>query len=271
MSGEITHLGFFPLITEAEVAANKNVDVILGEDELVHISQLNNTFNVVLNIAVSLDFNGYPDGVVKLHLKVDGETYMIGSLSQQKEGYMSLDLIIDENFTLSHSSNRGSVHFIGYKTPNLKTLVNEGIVSIKVADPRPQPAIPNSYRQLHVPRRLRDDFLKLAKSNTVANLETCGLLAGSKVCRQQGNVYQMTTLIIPKQKSTSTSYEMLNEEEVLKVQEDLSLISLGWIHMLLPEAVAIVVAPTDKSIPYGIFHLSDPSGLSMIRNCDQQS
>lgn len=40
--------------------------------------------------------------------------------------------------------------------------------------------------------------------------------------------------------------------------------------IMLPEAVAIVMAPTDESTPHGIFHLSDPSGVSVIRNCQQR-
>ncbi|CDY09715.1 BnaC07g33460D [Brassica napus] len=32
--------------------------------------------------------------------------------------------------------------------------------------------------------------------------------------------------------------------------------------IMLPEAVAIVMASTDETTPHGIFHLSDPSGVS---------
>lgn len=39
---------------------------------------------------------------------------------------------------------------------------------------------------------------------------------------------------------------------------------------MLPEAIAIVMAPTDASSPHGIFHLSDPAGVSVIRNCQQR-
>jgi len=85
--------------------------------------------------------------------------------------------------------------------------------------------------------------------------------------------------------------QTLNEEEIFEVQDRLSLFPLGWIHthptqtcfmssvdlhthysyqIMLPEAVAIVMAPTDESTPHGIFHLSDPSGVSVIRNCQQR-
>jgi STAM-binding protein len=165
----------------------------------------------------------------------------------------------------------------------------------KVADPRPGPAIssqdgPQSsceYQHLHVPVSMMSDFLRLARANTQKNLETCGVLAGSL----KNRVFHITTLIIPKQESTSDSCQTINEEEMFEVQDRLSLFPLGWIHthptqtcfmssvdlhthyayqIMLPEAVAIVMAPTDTSSPHGIFHLSDPAGVSVIRNCQER-
>ncbi|GMH18877.1 hypothetical protein Nepgr_020718 [Nepenthes gracilis] len=165
----------------------------------------------------------------------------------------------------------------------------------RVADPRPGQAkssedgIPsaNSYQHLHIPIRMMEDFLRLAQRNTAKNLETCGVLAGSL----KNRVFHITTLIIPKQESTSDSCQTVNEEEIFEVQDKLSLFPLGWIHthpsqtcfmssvdlhthysyqIMLPEAIAIVMAPTDTSSPHGIFHLSDPGGLSVIRNCQQR-
>ncbi|XAR57024.1 Proteasome endopeptidase complex [Bertholletia excelsa] len=165
----------------------------------------------------------------------------------------------------------------------------------RVADPRPGPAKPfhedmpdsNSYQDLHIPVKMMEDFLRLAQGNTKKNLETCGVLAGSL----KNRVFHITTLIIPKQESTSDSCQTLNEEEIFDVQDKLSLFPLGWIHthpsqtcfmssvdlhthysyqIMLPEAIAIVMAPTDTSSPHGIFHLSDPSGISVIRNCQQR-
>ncbi|KAF5941512.1 hypothetical protein HYC85_019154 [Camellia sinensis] len=165
----------------------------------------------------------------------------------------------------------------------------------RVADPRPGPAKPfqdgmigsNSYQHLHIPVKMMDDFLRLARENTAKNLETCGVLAGSL----KNRVFHITTLIVPKQESTSDSCQTLNEEEIFDVQDKYSLFPLGWIHthpsqtcfmssvdlhthysyqIMLPEAVAIVMAPTDTSSPHGIFHLSDPGGVSVIRNCQQR-
>ncbi|XP_057958215.1 AMSH-like ubiquitin thioesterase 3 [Malania oleifera] len=165
----------------------------------------------------------------------------------------------------------------------------------KVADPRPGPAkssqdgVANSnpYQHLHIPVKMMDDFLRLARENTTRNLETCGVLAGSL----KNRVFHITTLIVPKQESTSDSCQTLNEEEIFEVQDKFSLFPLGWIHthpsqtcfmssvdlhthysyqIMLPEAIAIVMAPTDTTSPHGIFHLSDPGGVSIIRNCQQR-
>ncbi|KAL8244471.1 hypothetical protein R6Q59_010729 [Mikania micrantha] len=165
----------------------------------------------------------------------------------------------------------------------------------RVADPRPGPAssfqddspTSNTYHHLHIPVKMMQDFLRLAHENTKRNLETCGVLAGSLKNRK----FQITTLIIPKQESTSDSCQTLNEEDIFEVQDKRSLFPLGWIHthpsqtcfmssvdlhthysyqIMLPEAIAIVMAPTDESSPHGIFHLSDPAGVNLIRKCDQR-
>ncbi|KAK3002124.1 hypothetical protein RJ639_022216 [Escallonia herrerae] len=257
----------------------------------------------------------------------------------------------------------------------------------RVADPRPGPAKSfqdgtsnsNSYQHLHLPVKMMEDFLIFARENTAKNLETCGVLAGSL----KNRVFHITTLIVPKQESTSDSCQTLNEEEIFEVQDKFSLFQLGWIHgkrakstgrshnqslkaiflgsekskclenlsrvvqvrlvassqmltnrqthpsqtcfmssvdlhthysyqgtimfeesksvaaadkhssvvsiggsalmilhfsnfvcassqIMLPEAIAIVMAPKDESSPHGIFHLSDPGGVAVIRNCQQR-
>ncbi|XLS51178.1 hypothetical protein HN51_011855, partial [Arachis hypogaea] len=40
--------------------------------------------------------------------------------------------------------------------------------------------------------------------------------------------------------------------------------------IMLPEAVAIVMAPTDSSRKHGIFRLTSPGGMSVIRQCPQR-
>ncbi|CAO2190461.1 unnamed protein product [Urochloa humidicola] len=157
----------------------------------------------------------------------------------------------------------------------------------RVADPRPGLATSDTgrYQNLHVPVALMECFLRVAEANTAKNLETCGILAGTLKKR----TFYVTTLIIPKQKSTSDSCQATNEEEIFEVQDKSSLLSLGWIHthptqtcflssidlhnhyayqIMLPEAIAIVMAPTDTTRKHGIFHLTDPCGMGVIHDCD---
>jgi len=97
-------------------------------------------------------------------------------------------------------------------------------------------------------------------------------------------------LIIPKQEGTAHSCQAVNEEEIHAVLSEQSLYPAGWIHthpsqtcflssidlhtqysyqVMLPEAVAIVVAPTDPTRSYGIFRLTDPGGMDVLRGCDE--
>ncbi|XP_059640838.1 AMSH-like ubiquitin thioesterase 1 isoform X3 [Cornus florida] len=147
--------------------------------------------------------------------------------------------------------------------------------------------------QLHISTKLMDSFMKMARSNTDKNLETCGVLAGSLKNRK----FYVTTLIIPKQESTSDSCQTTNEEEIFEVQDKQSLFPLGWIHthptqscfmssidvhthysyqIMLPESIAIVMAPRDSSSSsrncrtHGIFRLTNPGGMTVIRQCPRR-
>ncbi|GFP94655.1 amsh-like ubiquitin thioesterase 1 [Phtheirospermum japonicum] len=140
--------------------------------------------------------------------------------------------------------------------------------------------------QLHISTELMNSFMKLAKSNTDKNLETCGVLAGTLKDRK----FFITALIIPKQESTSDSCQTTNEEEIFEVQDKQSLFPLGWIHthptqscfmssidvhthysyqIMLPEAIAIVMAPRDSSRNHGIFRLTS-GGMTVIRHCPRR-
>ncbi|XVF50565.1 hypothetical protein PTKIN_Ptkin04bG0111200 [Pterospermum kingtungense] len=81
--------------------------------------------------------------------------------------------------------------------------------------------------ELHIATTMMESFMKLAKSNTDRNLETCGVLAGSLKNRK----FYITALIIPKQESTSDSCQTTEEEEIFEVQDKKSLFPLGWIHV----------------------------------------
>ncbi|BFG16426.1 hypothetical protein CerSpe_027020 [Prunus speciosa] len=142
-------------------------------------------------------------------------------------------------------------------------------------------------RDVHISANLMEDFLELAKDNTEKDLETCGTLGAFL----KNGTFYVTTLIIPKQECTSDSCQATNDEEVFSIQNEQSLFPVGWIHthpsqkcfmssvdlhthyscqVMIPEAFAIVMAPTDTSRSYGIFRLSDPGGMSVLKECQEQ-
>ncbi|KAF8838710.1 hypothetical protein BDN67DRAFT_971096 [Paxillus ammoniavirescens] len=138
-------------------------------------------------------------------------------------------------------------------------------------------------KAVSLPRDCLPRFLSIAALNTSRNRETCGLLLG----KDHKGKFLVTTLLIPKQHSTSDTCTMDEEELVMQFTEERSLITLGWIHThpsqscfmssvdlhthsgfqrMLPESFAVVCAP--KSTPnFGIFRLTDPPGLQTILNC----
>ncbi|CAH2036000.1 unnamed protein product [Thlaspi arvense] len=116
-----------------------------------------------------------------------------------------------------------------------------------------------TLKSLHIATHLMDTFMSLAESNTQNNLETCGLLAGSL----KNDIYYITVLIIPKQKSTSDSVSPV------LFWLSLSLIAM-FFQLMTPETVSIVMAPQDSSMKYGIFRLTVPEGMAVIKNCNQQ-
>ncbi|CEG39330.1 metalloprotease family [Plasmopara halstedii] len=157
---------------------------------------------------------------------------------------------------------------------------------------RSQEAIANltcgKIRSLDLPAGVISQFTVLASPNTNQSpygIETCGILAGVL----HGQKLIVTTLIIPKQEGTSDMCNMTNEEELFDFCYNNELLTLGWIHThpkqacflssvdvhtqcgfqsILPEAVAIVVAPSDPNRNVGVFRLTEPSGLQLIQNCN---
>jgi STAM-binding protein len=75
------------------------------------------------------------------------------------------------------------------------------------------------------PRDCLNKFTSIASINTARNRETCGLLLG----KDRGKLYVVTTLLIPKQHSTSDTCAMDEEELVMQFTEERSLITLGWV------------------------------------------
>ncbi|KAJ3670823.1 hypothetical protein LUZ60_008249 [Juncus effusus] len=143
-----------------------------------------------------------------------------------------------------------------------------------------------NLHDMHISVRLIEEFMELAKENTISNLETCGVLGASL----KDGIYYVTTLVVPKQETTAHSCQASNEEEIYAILAEQSLVPAGWIHthpsqtcflssidlhtqysyqVMLPEAVAIVIAPTDETRNYGIFRLTDPGGMTILRNCGE--
>ncbi|CAH0477812.1 unnamed protein product [Peronospora belbahrii] len=157
---------------------------------------------------------------------------------------------------------------------------------------RSQEAIANlssgKIRTLEIPAGIIAQFTFLAAPNTNQppyGIETCGILAG--ILHDQKLV--ITTLIIPKQEGSSDMCTMTNEEELYDFCFSNELLTLGWIHThpkqncflssvdlhtqcgfqsILPEAVAVVVAPSDPHKNVGVFRLTEPNGLQLIQNCN---
>lgn len=65
-------------------------------------------------------------------------------------------------------------------------------------------------------------------TNTKRDVESCGVLAGQLDSKE--GIFKISTLIIPKQKGTSNTVEMLEEVEVYNLQDQRGLYPMGWIH-----------------------------------------
>ncbi|KAI0657521.1 hypothetical protein C8Q70DRAFT_1002072 [Cubamyces menziesii] len=156
--------------------------------------------------------------------------------------------------------------------------------SARIVPGNPRDAQVQELRTIKLPRECLPRFLSIARVNTLQNRETCGLLLG----KDKGSKYVVTTLLIPKQHSTSDTCMMDEEELVMQFTEERHLITLGWIHThptqscfmssvdlhthsgfqrMLPESFAVVCAPSSTP-QFGIFRLTDPGGLQTILECN---
>ncbi|CEL53264.1 STAM-binding protein [Rhizoctonia solani AG-1 IB] len=179
----------------------------------------------------------------------------------------------------------------GYGTPTSQTQTNYA-TRPPPAVPMPTPPAPahtheeddtGRLRQVLLPEEVIQKFMSIAKPNTLRRVETCGLLLG----KARNGGFAVTTLLIPRQRGTTDTCEMVEEELILDFQETRGLITLGWIHThptqscfmssmdlhthsgyqaSLKEAFAIVCAPS-SSPNVGIFRLTDPPGLQVILKC----
>ncbi|KAI0634310.1 hypothetical protein C8Q77DRAFT_1110992 [Trametes polyzona] len=198
-------------------------------------------------------------------------------------------------YTQSHSSMRGPSPS-GSRTSPYPSPVKEtshrptastsstSVSASRIVPGNSRDAQVRELRTIKLPRECLSRFLSIARLNTVQNRETCGLLLG----KDRGSKYVVTTLLIPKQHSTSDTCMMDEEELVLQFTEERHLITLGWIHThptqscfmssvdlhthsgfqrMLPESFAVVCAPSSTP-QFGIFRLTDPGGLQTILECN---
>ncbi|URE05831.1 hypothetical protein MUK42_20968 [Musa troglodytarum] len=88
--------------------------------------------------------------------------------------------------------------------------------------------------------KLKEEFLDLAKENTNKDLETCGILGAFLTHPSQSCFLSSIDL------HTQYSYQVM-----------------------LPEAIAIVMAPTDPKSTCGIFRLTNPGGINVLKECKE--
>jgi STAM-binding protein len=89
--------------------------------------------------------------------------------------------------------------------------------------------VPRELKTVYLPRESLPRFLNVAAVNTARNRETCGLLLG----KDKKSKFVVTTLLIPKQHSTSDTCTMDEEELVMSFTEERSLITLGWVSIVV--------------------------------------
>lgn len=127
-----------------------------------------------------------------------------------------------------HGHNRASSNMRGPSPSGARP--QPAPVAAPAAPPRIVPSTSNDVavrelRTVKLPRECLPRFLSIARVNTARNRETCGLLLG----KDRGNKFVVTTLLIPKQRSTSDTCTMDEEELVLQFTEERHLITLGWV------------------------------------------
>jgi proteasome lid subunit RPN8/RPN11 len=159
-----------------------------------------------------------------------------------------------------------------------------GETSVSFQPPAKQKSFMSSG--IHIPFELPEIFSKLANENTRKGIETCGMLLGYQ---QGGSNILVTTLIVPQQSGTRDTCETSEgaEEDILSYTLSNDLMTVGIIHthptqecflssvdmhtilsyqQMLPDAISIVVAPTDRALPVGVFRLTE-HGFAKIRSC----
>ena len=124
-----------------------------------------------------------------------------------------------------------------------------------------------------------------SKDKKAAAAAAAALKAAAGKGRKVKTALVVTHMVFPEQKGSPNSVETFNEERLIAVQEAHDVYALGWVHThptqtcflssvdlhcqcsyqtLLPEAVAVVVAPRFNET--GLFHLT-PGGMKTVAAC----
>lgn len=190
---------------------------------------------------------------------------------------------------ISQSQLTVNLHSNFIDTPPSVALFSEPTITPAVDRTcKPKPMIDeideSSGRSVVLPDSVIIQFISVAEANTRVNKETCGILMGRQIKGQ----LVITHLIIPKQKGTSDSCEMLSEEELIPIADSLTIFTLGWIHThptqtafmssidlhtqfnfqsTSLESIGVVCAPKFDSV--GTFSLTD-FGLCFIGDCRER-
>ena len=90
---------------EVKVGQTVTVDPMDPVDSYIHISQ----------VALGEAKKDKPNEPVVLYLKVGEQKIVLGTLSRDGIPHLSLDLVLDSDSELSHTSKSASVFFCGYK------------------------------------------------------------------------------------------------------------------------------------------------------------
>lgn len=90
-----------------EVKAGKPFKVVPQEGKVIHMSQ-----------AALGDVKGKGNESILLHVKIDGQKLVLGSLIRETIPQVSFDLVFHKEFELSHDWKNGDVYFCGYTGEN---------------------------------------------------------------------------------------------------------------------------------------------------------
>ncbi|KAI3826134.1 hypothetical protein L1987_00177 [Smallanthus sonchifolius] len=97
-------MGLF-LCLGVEVKSGQPLEVSLGEDKVLHLSQA---------CLGEIKSNKTNESVC-LHINIENKKLVLGTLNSERLPQQIFDLVIDKDFQLSHNWKNGSVYFYGYQ------------------------------------------------------------------------------------------------------------------------------------------------------------